>query len=371
MKKKLLHLQLLPILSGVQRFSLQLLDGLPDDEYEIYVASKPGGELVSEIHKRGWHYIALPTFRRSLSWLDFFTLIHLIWILGRYRFDIVHANSSKPGFLGRLAARICRVPCIIFTAHGTSYQPHQPLLVYRFYQTLERFANHFCDYVVFVNNCDRIAAIQMGLVAEHKAVTIYNAMRDMAELNIDHLAAQDDITIGSTLRFSEQKNVIKLTTALCKSCLSIQNLRFILLGDGEHLDLCKSIIASYRLSDRILLPGWDSDVLPWLKLFDAFILYSRWEAMPYSIIEAMHAGLPVIGSDIPSIAEFVTDEVGWLVALDAEAELIQTLKMIAADPQKILDKGKAAQNWIKQISDYPTMIASYHDLYQGRKACTG
>jgi len=211
----------------------------------------------------------------------------------------------------------------------------------------------------------------MRLVAEHKAVTIYNAMRDMTELNIDRPSAHQDITIGSTLRFSEQKNVIKLTTALCKSCLSIQNLRFILLGDGEHLDLCKSIIASYRLSDRILLPGWDSDVLPWLTLFDAFILYSRWEAMPYSIIEAMHVSLPVIGSDIPSIAEFVTDEVGWLVPLDDEAELIQTLKVIAADPQTILEKGKAAQNWIKQISDYPNMITSYHDLYQGRKACTG
>lgn len=367
MKKKLLHLQLLSLLSGVQRFSLHLLDGLPESEYEIYVAAQPQGEFVSEIQKRGWNFIPMPSFRRLICWRDLVSFLHLLWIFGKYRFDIVHANGSKLGLLGRLAARIMGVPRIIFTSHGTAYQPHQPLLVYRFYQLLDKYANHLGDYTVYVNHCDRKAAIAMGLVSENKAITIYNAIKDADKLNIERKLSGDIVTIGSTLRFTNQKNVIKLIIALCKACRKTEKLRFIILGDGEHLNLCRSIVASYRLSERILLPGWDSDVAAWLKIFDVFILYSRWEAMPYSIIEAMYAGLPVIGSDISSIAEFVTEDVGWKVALDDEAGLIRCLVDIAEDPKSIITKGEKARAGVAQISDYPTMIKSYRDLYEAER----
>ncbi|MDD3563589.1 MAG: glycosyltransferase [Candidatus Cloacimonetes bacterium] len=366
MKKKILHLQLLPLMSGVQRFSLHLLDGLPPDDYEIWVACKPGGEFVDEIHKRGWNFIALPTFRHPVSPWDIVTFLHLLWLMQRYKFDIVHTNSSKPGLLGRIAATICRVPLVVHTAHGTAYLPHQAALVQWSYRQLEKLANRFCGRVIYVNNCDRLKAIELGVVPSGKALTIYNAMKEEPVANVRESNA-DTITIGSTLRFSEQKNVLRLIPALCKAARQSDKLKFIILGDGTHLQLCRSIVASYRLSDRILLPGWDSDVAPWLKLFDVFILYSRWEAMPFSIIEAMHAGLPVIGSTIPSIAEFVNDEVGWLLALDDEEALISTLISLPEHPDIIRDKGKKALAWVKQISDYPSMIASYRDVYEGRR----
>ena len=366
MKKKILHLQLLPLMSGVQRFSLHLLDGLSMADYEIWVASKPGGEFVTAIEKRGWNYIPLPSFRHPVSPWDLVTFLHLLWLLRKHKFDIVHTNSSKPGLLGRIAATICQVPLILHTAHGTPYLPHQSPLVHWSYIQLEKLANRFCDKVIYVNNCDRLKAIELGVIPSDKALTIYNAMKEepVAERRERDT---DTITIGSTLRFSQQKNVLKLIPALCKAARKNAKLKFIILGDGDHLQLCRSIVASYRLSDRILLPGWDSDVEPWLKLFDVFILYSRWEAMPFSIIEAMYAGLPVIGSAIPSIAEFVNDEVGWLLPLDDEETLISTLVSIPEHPEVIRDRGKAALAWVNKISDYPTMVNSYREVYEGKR----
>lgn len=365
MKKKILHLQLLPLMSGVQRFSLHLLDGLPPDDYEIWVACKPGGEFVSEIKTRGWNYLPLPTFRRQISPWDIVTFLHLLWLMRKHSFDIVHSNSSKPGLLGRIAATICRVPLVLHTAHGTAYMRHQTPIVHWTYMQIEKLANRFCDRVIYVNNCDRLLAIELGAVPSAKALTIYNAMKDAPVMDRPE-GKKEQITIGSTLRFSEPKNVIRLIPALCKAARKSDKLKFIILGDGEHLQLCRSIVASYRLSDRVLLPGWDSDVNPWLKLFDVFILYSRWEAMPFSIIEAMYAGLPVIGSAIPAIAELVTDEVGWLLPLDEEEALISTLISIAEHPDMIREKGRRALAWIQQISDYPAMIDSYRAVYEGR-----
>ena len=67
---KLLHLQLLPLLSGVQNFSLHLLDGLPRDEFDIYVASAPGGDLVEAVRQRGYKHIPLRFLRHPISPLD-------------------------------------------------------------------------------------------------------------------------------------------------------------------------------------------------------------------------------------------------------------------------------------------------------------
>jgi len=366
MTKRILHLQLLPLMSGVQRFSLHLLDALPPDEYEIYVASAPGGPFVDAVKEHGWNYLPIRSFRHPISPWDIVSFIELYLLCRKYRFDIVHTNSSKPGLLGRIAARLAKVPLVLHTSHGTSFQPLQPSLLRGLYVQLEKLGNRFGDFNVFVNHSDRIKCLEMRLLPEAKAITIYNAMALQNAGIIQQVAKNDDsFIIGSTIRFSEQKNVINLIVAACKACGQDKRLKFIILGDGEHYALCKSIVASHRLNERILLPGWDSDVMPWLEQFDAFILYSRWEAMPFSIIEAMHAALPIIGSDIPSIRELVDESVGWLVHLDDEEALITSLISVASNPEGALEKGRLAQEKVRHLCDYSTMIASYRRLYEG------
>ncbi len=369
--KKLLHIQLLPLMSGVQRFSLHLLDGLDKNEFQIWVACKPGGEFVDEVYSRGFHYISLPSFRHPISFLDLLTFVHLLGIIKKHRFDIVHTHSSKPGLFGRLAARMCSVPLIVHTSHGTAFQQDQSPLVYRFYQFVEALGNRLGHKIIFVNNSDRLFCLAKHLVSNSKAQTIYNAIPPKLQKPLSDIASlrslpTGEIVIGSTLRFSTQKNVIILVASACQACKQAPNLRFIILGDGEHYDLCKSIVHSHKMADRILLPGWDSDVLPWLKVFHAFVLYSRWEALPYSIIEAMTSGLPVIGSDIPSLAELVDNDTGYLVPSDDDAALIKVFVDIATDFKSAFVKGKQAAQHIKQLCNYDKMVAEYRDVYLGQ-----
>ncbi|GAB1468788.1 glycosyltransferase family 4 protein [Candidatus Cloacimonadota bacterium] len=368
--KKLLHIQLLPLVSGVQRFSLHLLDGLDKTEFEIYMAFQPGGELEGEVRKRGYHFLALPTFCHPISAKDMLTFVHLLWLFRRYRFDIVHTNSSKPGLLGRIAARLCHVPLIVHTMHGTAFQKGQPLLTYGFYALMELKGNLFGHKTVFVNNSDREKCLSMHLLPTVKARTIYNAIPHELTLQLNAVAEQrtmpdKQIIIGSTLRFSTQKNVIRLITVACKACRQEPKLKFIILGDGEHFALCQAIIKSYNVSNQVLLPGWDSDIVPWLKVFNAFVLYSRWEAQPFSIIEAMSSGLPVIGSAIPSIRELVDEDSGYLIALDDDASLEELFLSLAIDFQPAYRKGKQAVQRITELCDYNSMIDDYTAIYRG------
>ncbi|HRX76351.1 MAG TPA: hypothetical protein P5342_02760, partial [Candidatus Cloacimonadota bacterium] len=80
----------------------------------------------------------------------------------------------------------------------------------------------------------------------------------------------------------------------------------------------------------------------------------------------MHAGLPIIGSDIPSIRELVDDSVGWLVRLNDHDMLVSTMIDVASDPSGAMLKGTAAAKKVVQISDYNSMITSYRNIYEGK-----
>jgi glycosyltransferase involved in cell wall biosynthesis len=376
--KKLLHIQLLPLLSGVQNFSLHLLDGLPEGEFEIWVASQPGGEFVDAVRKRGYKYLPLRAMRHPVSLLDVFAFLELVWRIKRHRFDIVHTNSSKPGLLGRLAAKLCKVPLILHTAHGTAFQDSQGWLQKRTFMILEKLGNAWGDKTVFVNNSDRKNCLQKGLVSEAKAVTIYNALPEKLASTLAVIADarvfdpdKKDFVLGSTLRFSKQKNVVNLVSAACRACHEEPKLRFILLGEGEYLELCRQIVKTTGLNERVLLPGWDIDVAGWLAQFDAFILYSRWEAQPFSIIEAMHSGLAVLGSDIPSIAELVDGQTGWLVPLDKHKDLIDMMREMIRDPLSAREKGQAAHAKIARLCSYQQMVEGYLNIYRSLDVLQG
>ena len=370
---KLLHLQLLPILSGVQNFSLHLLDGLADSDYEIHVAGSGTGALSDAVRERGWKYHAMKSLRREIWIGDLLALGELILLMRRERFDIVHTNSSKPGLLGRIAARLCGVPLIVHTNHGFPFHQGQPRAVRIVFMLLERFSQLWGDRTVFVNNSDRELAIRTGLIPRHKASTIYNAIPERQRRDLESIAQERElpsareIVIGSTMRFSEQKNALQVIISAVKVCRRTTGIKFIILGDGEQFELCRRIIRENSMNDRIILPGWDNRVAPWLMRFDAFLLYSRWEAQPFSIIEAMHAGLPVIGSDIDALKELISDETGYIVPLKHPEDLEDLLVSLAEDFSQAFAKGKKGSEVIGRLCDHAAMTAAYDSIYRGQR----
>jgi len=373
--KKLLHIQLLPILSGVQNFSLHLLDGLPEGEYEISLAAKPGGALEQEVTRRGWWFIPIKALRHPISPWDAVAFWQILRVLKQGRFDIVHTNSSKPGLLGRIAATVAGVPLVLHTCHGTPFQRNQHIIRFVLFAALDWLGNRFCHRVTFVNHSDRIHCVKMGLLPEAKATTIYNAIPDKLASLLDDIAdnrrakgMDEEFVIGSTLRFTTQKNVVETVVAACQACERDRTLRFVLLGDGEHLQLCRLIVGSHGLSERVLLPGWDADITAWLPRFDAFLLYSLWESQPFSLIEAMRSGLPVVASNIPALCELVDDTCGWLVNLHEPSALADCIIDVSRQRKHVRSMGIHAKERITELCNHQRMVDAYQAIYRSANA---
>jgi glycosyltransferase involved in cell wall biosynthesis len=372
MKQKILHIQLLPLLSGVQNVMLNILQGLEPSEFDVYVASKPDGPLVDEVKRRGYHYIPLPFFVHKISLLDVVILFQLFFICRKHRFDIVHTHSSKPGLLGRIAARLAGVPLVLHTGHGSPIHENQSLPVKKFYMVLEKLGALFCNRMIFVNNYHRKFYVEHNLINEAKAVTIFNALNPELQNDIERKTSHRKLVgekaiIGSILRFSKQKNLVMTVAAAISVCLVRQDVIFIFAGDGEVYDLCKRMVDTNCLQERIQLPGWRDDTAAQLSRFDVFMLYSNCEGLPLSIIEAMFAGLPVLASDIPANAELVGEENGWLVPAEKKQALEDTLNKIIDARDSYVQKGMRGKMKAKELCSYENFIREYLKIYRGGK----
>jgi len=369
-KKKLLHFQLLPLLSGPQNVMLHILEALNPEEYEIFVMSKPGGPLVDAVKSRGFKYIPLPLLKHSISLLDFIVFFQLITLFRKHKFDIVHTHSSKPGLLGRIAARFAGIPMIIHTGHGAPFHDYQSALVHRFYLELERISACFGDKLVFVNHSIRQYYLSHHLIKPEKALTIYNAVSPdlLNQLETSALARHpkaDCVTIGSILRFTEAKNIIQTINVAIRICQKRNDVNFIFVGDGEYYALCLQMVKTHSLQDRITLPSWQHDTADWLAKFDVFVLYSIFEGLPMSIIEAMHSGLPIIGSNLPGIAELVDDANGWLIPAKQPLQLEEELHIIIDSSASYAQKGRNSRKRVKELCSFANFIIGYKSLYAG------
>lgn len=117
--------------------------GLDPERYEVWIAGVPGGGLWERARAAGVHTVELCGFRHTLTPADLLVLARLVRLMRRERFTVVHTHSAKGGFLGRLAARLCRTPVVVHTFHGLSFHPYQSRSRRTVYRCLERATRRF------------------------------------------------------------------------------------------------------------------------------------------------------------------------------------------------------------------------------------
>jgi glycosyltransferase involved in cell wall biosynthesis len=134
--------------------------------------------------------------------------------------------------------------------------------------------------------------------------------------------------IGSLGRLTEQKGYDLLVRALP----DLAGATLVLVGDGPERDRLQTLARGLGVAERLIITGWTAEARRFLPSFDVFALPSRWEGMPLGILEAMHAELAVVASDVGSVAEAVLDgDTGYVVAPDDLPSLRDRLARLLAD----------------------------------------
>lgn len=372
--KKIRILQVITLseLGGAQKILYYLVRGLSRDNFEITVACSPGGELVKWLKELdSVKIVELPQLRRSVSLLHD---LNALWKLGRLiaggGFDIIHCHSSKAGILGRAAAFLAGMKKIIFTVHGWGITPEQGRLKQIFFTAAEKAAAIISTNLVCVSKAD----FDWGLkkhIAPSKLTIIYNGAPRADFLNPGSLRAElglgaDDLLVGTVCRLSAQKNPLYFL-GLASDLLSVNsnpNIYFVLIGDGPLRKQCEDYINLNCLQKRIFLLGSRENAASLMGDFDLFCLFSLWEGLPLTIIEAMLNKLPVLANNIGGIPELVAEgETGFLVDPGDKSQALRNLIKLLGDPD--LRKQQGISGYHKAESDFSLtrMVRDYKLLY--------
>lgn len=351
------------ILGGAQKHILQLSQQLKSD-FDICVIIGEMGPLLSSLRDEGIQVYHFPSLGNTISpFKDLYSFFKILSLIRQVRPSLVSTHSSKAGILGRLASKLCGVP-VIFTAHGWAFTDGVPEFKRKIYIRIEKLAARWADKIICVSENDRQLALNYGVASHPKLLTIHNGMSLQDKHSRSVRGTGDLVRIIMVARITEQKDHKLLLKAI--STLHTKTPYILtLVGDGELTSVVQKYSAELGVEDKVEFLGARKDVAKLLDESDIFVLTSKWEGFPRSILEAMRAGLPVVASDVGGCKEAVIEgETGYLVPRGDEEALKQRLKGLIDDP---FLRNKMGQAGIQRFLDHFTfdiMFKKTFEVYQ-------
>jgi glycosyltransferase involved in cell wall biosynthesis len=308
---------------GAQTFAASLFHGLRG-RWEIEVAAHgPEGALVDACRRDGipFHHVENlvrdPDPRRDLA-----AVRELRSLARRVGPDVVQINSSKAGVLARLALAGTGIPSV-YTAHGWAFSGRTGKAG-AVYTIAERASAPFGDAIVCVSAWDRGLALDRRVGRPGALHVIHNGIEAPPE-PYERGPWPERPVLACVARLAPPKDLVTLLEALADE----PAWRLRVIGDGPDRGLIEDRRDALGLQERVELLGERSDVLEQLRQVDAFVLPTLWEGLPYSILEAMAAALPVVASRVGGVPEEVVDgETGYLVERQDPAALAGALRRL-------------------------------------------
>ena len=187
--------------------------------------------------------------------------------------------------------------------------------------------------------------------------TIYNGVDDIDVKPHDFGAGP---TVGTVARLGVQKGLDRLIDAVA----NVASVKLVIVGGGELLERLQSQAEDLGISDRVMFLGWRDNPRTFLAGFDVFVLPSRNEAFPLSIVEAMLCSVPVIATDVGSVSEAIEDGVtGFLVPPNRPEMIASKIKDVLAEKHNIEAITLAARNLAVSKFTRQTMAQKYADMW--------
>jgi glycosyltransferase involved in cell wall biosynthesis len=361
-RPRLLILVTLAEAGGAQTFAGALAEGL-QHRYEINVgAHGPSGALVDTCERLGIPFHHIQNLRRDPhARRDVEAAVEIRRLVRRLQPDLVQVNSSKAGFIARIALRGMRIP-IVYAVHGWAFSSRRGIGSFLFAEA-ERATARLADAIVCVSQRDRTAAETRRIAPDDLLHVVHNGIAADGR-PIDRGDWPERPVLVSTARLAPPKDLLLLLDALAQPGLEAWQLRIV--GDGPDRDAIDARRRALGLADRVELLGDRRDVAAQLRAADAFVLPTNSEGLPYSILEAMAAALPVVASNVGGVSEEVVDGItGVLVPRADRGSLSTALRRLHEDGPASRQMGVAGHARVREHFGLDTMVEGYDTIFRG------
>ena len=230
--------------------------------------------------------------------------------------DAIHAHESAPALVANLARRGLNIPLAV-TYHGS-----EPSRIASFGGIAAK-----ADLVITPSHRSAEDLARIGGVPEAKLKVLGLGVAPPPADSDDEVAAlrrellsDGDKLIITVARLEYQKGIDILIEAVARMIPDHPGFRFIVAGDGVDEEELKALARERGVQSHLRFLGRVNRPHLYLRASDLFLLTSRWEALPFTIVEAFQAGIPAVAAACSGVVELIDDEVGAVVPIgDVEA----------------------------------------------------
>jgi len=344
---------------GAQTHVAELCKYFSNKGNTVGVLSYPGGWLQTEVEKMGIKFFANNYFSNSLNPVRIIkAYLETKKVIKEFKPDLVHCHSSAAGAYGRLAVR--NKIRTLYTAHGWGFNIGVPFFQKWIAILIEKYLSGYTSKIICVSDFVKNLGLKFRIAPEDKFVVIKNGVL-VKEINPRSIDKK--VRIVFVGRLAEPKDPLLLLEAVNKikdkSLFEVS-----IVGDGKKRIECENFIKEKHLVNVKIFGELDLlEVDKLLQDSDIFVLISKWEGLPLTILEAMSVGLPVVVSNVGGISEVVNTENGILVENKVD-DIEQALVELIQNRGLRLKMGESGYEKVKQSFSLGKMLEELEYIYK-------
>ena len=286
-------------------------------------------------------------------------------LMSAWRPDVVHTHGYRADVIAGLAAARVGV-ALVSTAHGFIGGDRRGSM----YERVQMWSYRRGREVVAVSRpiAERLAGTGVPRARLH---VVPNALRPPARVARREDARArlglppDAWVVGWVGRLGREKGPDVALEALA----ALPEARLAFVGEGELGAGLAARAVALGLEDRVTFHGVVDGMAGWLAAFDALALSSRTEGTPITLLEAMHAGVPIVATRVGGVPDLITgEEHGLLVAPESPSEVAAALDRLRADPGLARRLADAARRRLETDYGLDAWVDRYARIYETARA---
>lgn len=332
-----------------------ILKNIDDDKFENIIIHGYHDTNHNFFNKKNKKLVSykVPIERNISFFKDITSVFQTYKILKSEKPQIIHAHSAKGGVIGRFLGFILGIN-VLYTPQAFSYLSSEIKFKKFLFLQIEKFLITKSNYLLASSNSERLRAINEVGYKKNNVILFNNSIQEVLsikQLSIDKTWPNKYIcTVG---RPSYQKN-IELMIRVLNEVRKEQNIHLVIMGVGHHSDRLSNVqklIQEYGLSDAVTLIDWTEreNIFNIISNSKLYISTSRYEGLPYSVIESLALGKPCIVSDCDGNRDLITNGYNGFVIKDENIEeFSEKIKLVFND--EVLSK-KLSENAKKSFDE--------------------
>ena len=372
MKKKIKVLHILNLVGGVEICFRQICENIDTSIIETSIVCQKLVNKSKLVTSKGEEItsFSIPIVREINPIFDLFSIIKLIFLINKTKPDLIHAHSAKAGVIARIASFFFKIK-VLYTPHAFSYLSANSKFKRFLFLIVEKILRTKNTIVLATSNSEKNQAIHTVGFDQKKVFVLQNAinLKTIAEDKVLEKTLKGKTYICTVGRPSYQKNLEMLIRAFEIVAQNNNRVHLFIIGAGEYSprkDKIINMVNNKKLNTRITILPWISrkKVQTYIKNAKLYVSSSRYEGMPYSVIESMALSTPSVLTNTDGNRDLVINKKsGFLVDVCDDVEMANKITTLLNDTKLRTKFGLQANKLFIQnhlLSDYLKKLTTHY-----------